>query len=90
LSRCQEVNDVYEIEEEMIDRFGSLDTNTKQFLSIIIAKILSAQKEIKSISSYGDNITFVYENDTKKLIKSKSKDEDDIIDTTLKYLRKKS
>jgi transcription-repair coupling factor (superfamily II helicase) len=90
LSRCQEVNDVYEIEEEMIDRFGSLDTNTKQFLSIIIAKILSAQKEIKSISSYCDNITFVYENDTKKLIKSKSKDEDDIIDTTLKYLRKKS
>jgi transcription-repair coupling factor (superfamily II helicase) len=88
LSKCENVNDVYEIEEEMSDRFGKLDTITKQFLSIIIIKILALHKGIKSVSNYNQNITFTYNDDKKDTIKSSSKDDDDLISATLEYLRK--
>ncbi len=89
LSRCESVQEVYEIEEEMIDRFGKIDVVSSQFLKIIIIKILAALKGIKLISSYGVNITITYEDDTKKYITSKSKDDDDIINTTLEFVRAK-
>ena len=51
-------------------------------------KILCLQKGIQTVSSYEMNITFTKSDDTKETIKSPSKDDDDIIITTLKYLRK--
>lgn len=87
LSKCEEVGEVYEIEEEIIDRFGDIDQYSKQFLEIIIAKIMSADLEIKSISSYGVKITFTYENNSKDIISASSKDEDDILEATLSHLR---
>ncbi len=89
LSKSTNKTQVYEIEEEMEDRFGKLDIATKQFLELIHIKLLALQKDIKSISSYSMNISFTKLNDEKVLIKSPSKDDDDIINTTLKYLRKK-
>jgi len=89
LSKCQAKDEVYTIEEEMEDRFGKPDIPTKQFLELIIIKILAISKNIKTISSYEMNITFTKADDTKQTIKSPSKDDDDIIATTLKYLRKK-
>lgn len=88
LSQCESVKEVYEIEEEMIDRFGKLDQMTKNFLEIIVVKILASQKGIKQISSYQQNITIVYEDEKKEYLKSPSKDDDDIIATTLVFLRK--
>ncbi len=88
LSKCEQVNEVYEIEEEMIDRFGELDELTKNFLEVIVIKILASEKSIKTISSYQQNITIVYENERKESLKAPSKDDDDIIATVLKYLRK--
>lgn len=88
LSKCHDKQTVYVIEEEMEDRFGKPDTPTKQFLELIMIKILALQKGIKTISSYEMNITFTKSDDTKESIKSPSKDDDDIIATTLKYLRK--
>ncbi|RXJ69017.1 transcription-repair coupling factor [Halarcobacter ebronensis] len=88
LSKCQNRDEVYVIEEEMEDRFGKPDTPTKQFLELIIIKILALSKGIKTISSYEMNITFTKSDDTKETIKSPSKDDDDIISTTLQYLRK--
>ncbi len=87
LSQCEEVVEIYEIEEELIDRFGELDNPTKQFIELMVIKLLSLQKRIKSISNYGQNITFTYMNDSKESIKSDSKDDDDIIKATLHYLR---
>ena len=87
LSQCEEVVEIYEVEEELIDRFGELDTPTKQFIELMVIKLLALQKEIKSISSYGQSITFTYLNDSKESIKSDSKDDDDIIKATLFYLR---
>ena len=78
----------YKIEEEMEDRFGKPDLPTKQFLELIMIKILCLQKGIQTVSSYEMNITFTKSDDTKETIKSPSKDDDDIIISTLKYLRK--
>ena len=88
LSRASDIQDVYKIEEEMEDRFGKPDIFTKQFIELIIIKILALNKGIQNISSYEMNITFTKDDATKESIKSPSKDDDDIIATTLRYLRK--
>ncbi|WP_072680031.1 transcription-repair coupling factor [Arcobacter sp. LA11] len=88
LSKSHDKQEVYVIEEEMEDRFGKPDIPTKQFLELIMIKILAIAKGIKTISSYEMNVTFTKSDDTKETIKSPSKDDDDIISTTLKYLRK--
>ena len=88
LSKALDKDEVYAIEEEMEDRFGKPDIPTKQFLELILIKILSLQKGIKTVSSYEMNVTFTKSDDTKETIKSPSKDDDDIIATALKYLRK--
>ena len=71
----------------MNDRFGELDSATKQFFELMVIKLLSIEKKIRSISNYGQNITISYLNESKETIKSKSKDDDDIIKETLFYLR---
>jgi len=87
LSHCEEVSEVYEIEEEAIDRFGRLDINTKQFFELIVIKLLSIEKSITLIGNYGQNITITYSNGSKETIKAPSKDDDDIIKEVLTYLR---
>ena len=87
LSQCEEVVEIYEIEEELIDRFGELNMPTKQFIELMVIKLLALEKDIKSIMNYGQNITFTYFNDSKESVKSDSKDDDDIIKATLFYLR---
>ena len=87
LSQCENAVEIYEIEEEIIDRFGELDMPTKQFFELMVIKLLSLEKKIKSILNYGQNITVTYFNESKESIKSDSKDDDDIIKATLFYLR---
>ncbi|MBE0496029.1 MAG: transcription-repair coupling factor [Campylobacterales bacterium] len=89
LSHCKSVQEVYEIEEEMCDRFGSIDTPTKQFLELIVVKILGMACQVSSIANYQQSITVTFENATKEVLKAPSKDDDDILATTLGYLRKK-
>lgn len=87
LSQTEEVVEIYELEEELMDRFGELDTPTKQFFELMVIKILSLEKKIRSITNYGQSITLTYLNNAKESIKSASKDDDDIIKATLFYLR---
>ncbi|MCV3386897.1 DEAD/DEAH box helicase [Campylobacter sp. IFREMER_LSEM_CL2256] len=87
LSKCMSVNEVYEIESEMNDRFGKPDIFTKQFLDLIIIKIL-ASKHYKLVSNYEQNICFVKDDESKEVIKAKSKDDDDVIEAILMHLRK--
>lgn len=87
LSKCEKINEIYEIEGEIEDRFGKLDIYTKQFLSLMMIKILALGK-FKVISNFEQNIQFVNFNDEKEFIKARSKDDDDIIDAILTYLRK--
>jgi len=87
LAQCEDSVEVYEIEDEVIDRFGELDNATKQFFELMVIKLLALDKKIKSIMNYGQNITISYLNESKEMIKSNSKDDDDIIKATLFYLR---
>ncbi|MBX2078605.1 DEAD/DEAH box helicase [Campylobacter peloridis] len=87
LSKCMSVNEVYEIESEMNDRFGKPDVFTKQFLDLIIIKIL-ASNHYKLVSNYEQNICFVKDDESKEVIKAKSKDDDDVIEAVLMHLRK--
>jgi len=87
LASCENAVEIYEIQDEVMDRFGELDIPTLQFFELMVIKVLGLQKNIKSISNYGQNITFTYLNDLKESIKSSSRDDDDIVKTTLYYLR---
>ena len=88
LSKCKEVAEVYEIEGEIEDRFGKPDIYTKQFLSLIIIKILSIKAGFKAISNAEQNIVLTAQNGEQTRLKSKSKDDDDVIEEILIYLRK--
>ena len=87
LSGCENIVEVYEIEEEVIDRFGVLDTPTKQFFELMAMKLMGLSLKIKSIMNYGQNITFLYQDESKIIQKAASKDDDDIVGAVLGYLR---
>lgn len=88
LSKCKEVAEVYEIQSELEDRFGKIDTFTKQFLDLIIIKILALKAGIKTISNSEQNILVTKNDDEKIRLKSRSKDDDDVLAEILVYLRK--
>ena len=80
---------MYEIESEIADRFGKLDIITRQFIDVIIMKVLARDKGISKVSSYGENvyIEFMEEGKERVVLKSRSKDDDDIITTAMGYLK---
>lgn len=86
LAKCENIEDVYDIQEEIEDRFGKVDINTKQFLQLIMIKIKAKKQHIKSIMNYELNITIVHQDGKTVKLKSKSKDDDDIITKVLEYL----
>jgi len=87
LSLCESPIEVYEIEEEVIDRFGKLNTPTKQFFELIVIKLLALEKKVKLVTSYGQTLTIEYQNSSRETVKADSKDDDDIIKAALYYLR---
>lgn len=87
LSHCEEIAEVYDILEEVEDRFGKADTPTKQFFDIMVIKLLCIEKKVKMVSNYNQNITIEYQNGSKETLQSASKDDDDLIAAVLKYLR---
>lgn len=87
LSHCEEVSEVYDILEEVEDRFGKADTPTKQFFDIMVIKLLCIGKKVKMVSNYNQNITIEYINGSKETLQSASKDDDDLIAAVLHYLR---
>ncbi len=90
LSLCESTGEVYEIEAEIADRFGKLDIVTRQFIDVIVMKVLARQQGISKVSSYGENvfIEFIEEKKERVTLKSRSKDDDDIIATAMGYLKK--
>ena len=87
LSRAKSLDDVYEIEKEIVDRFGKLDKPTQNFIDKIKIKVLAQNKGIKSISNFGQNITILYENGEKEIIKAPAKDDEVILETIFNKLK---
>jgi len=50
---------------------------------LIVIKLLSLEKKIKSVMNYAQNITISYLNDSKEHVKAESKDDDDIIKASI-------
>ncbi|TQV63493.1 MAG: DEAD/DEAH box helicase [Sulfurovum sp.] len=78
LSFVQNVQEVYDIELEIADRFGKLDIITRQFIDVTIIKVLAREKGILKISNFNENILIEY-SDKKETLKASSRDDDDII-----------
>ena len=91
LSLAKEVREVIDIEAEIRDRFGALDTLSQNFIQLIIIKILATKKRIKSILHFGQNIQITLESTTgaeqKTSLKAPAADDDCILETLLVYLR---
>ena len=79
LSLCKELNEVYEIEGEIENRFGKLDSMSLNFLELIKIRVLGNKSHLKQIMSFGENITLTHQNGEKTSIKSPSKDWDDVL-----------
>jgi len=89
LSLCESTGEVYEIEAEIADRFGKLDAITRQFIDVMVMKVLAREQGISKVSSYGENvfIEFIDEKKERVVLKSRSKDDDDIIAAAMGYLK---
>jgi len=90
LSLCENTGEVYEIESEISDRFGKLDTITRQFIDVIVMKVLAKNRGISKVSSYGEKVFIEFRDESKErvILKSNSKDDDDIILVAMTYLKK--
>jgi transcription-repair coupling factor (superfamily II helicase) len=89
LSLCETKGEVYEIENEIADRFGKLDSITRAFIDVIVIKVLAREKGISKVSSYGENVFMEYRQEGKDrvVLKARSKDDDDVIACVLGWVR---
>ncbi len=85
LSLCQKVDEIYEIELEIKDRFGDLDPMTRGFLMLILIKILGNDLGINSISNFKLDVAFEMQDKKKEFIKVES--QESILEEILEYLR---
>ncbi|MBO7369515.1 MAG: transcription-repair coupling factor, partial [Campylobacter sp.] len=88
LSKCEDTVGVYEIFGEIEDRFGRADIYTKQFIDLMVIKVLAQNCGIKAISSMDENILITQNNGEKIRLKARTRDDDDVLDEILSYLRK--
>jgi transcription-repair coupling factor (superfamily II helicase) len=91
LAQAESVGEVYEIEEEISDRFGKPDQVTRQFIETMAIKVLAKERGISKVSSYEDRVFFEFHDGRERVIlKAPSKDDDDILATVMGYLKQRS
>ena len=92
LSQCQTTGEVYEIEKEIADRFGKLDTISRQFIDVMVMKVLAKEQKISKIANAGEKVfvEFIDQSRERLFLKAYSKDDDDLIACAMGYLKKKN
>ena len=91
LSQSNSIDEVYKIESEIADRFGALDTISSQFIDIMVIKVLAKEQKIKKIVNSNEKIFIEFIDARERVIlKSYSRDDDDLIETTMNYLKSNS
>ena len=90
LALAKDLNEIYDIEKEIIDRFGKIDKPTQNFIEKIKIKILANKQNIKSISNYNENILIVYNDSKKQTLKAPAKDDEIILESIFKKLQDKN
>ena len=88
LSKCAEASEVLEIFGEIEDRFGRADIYTKQFIDVMMIKVLATKLGLRVISSMDENILITLANGDKVRLKAQTRDDDDVISEILIYLRR--
>ena len=88
LSKCAETSEVLEIFGEIEDRFGRADVYTKQFIDVMMIKVLATKLGLRVISSMDENILITLANGDKVRLKAQTRDDDDVISEILIYLRR--
>ncbi|HIP51395.1 MAG TPA: DEAD/DEAH box helicase [Campylobacterales bacterium] len=91
LSQCESTGEVHEIEIEIADRFGKLDTISRQFIDVMVMKVLAKEKKVSKVANSGERvfIEFVEEGKERLFLKANSKDDDDLIACAMGYLKGK-
>lgn len=84
------VAEVYELASEIHDRFGALDSVTRNYTDLIAIKVLALEQGWSQISNYGQKITLIHESGTKAYLEANSKDDDEILTALLRFLRQKA
>ncbi len=87
LSNAASVAEIFEIEGEITQRFGALDSYTRRFLQLTMIKFLANERGFKAISNFAENITLTRENGEKVAVKAKERDDDSIVEAILTHLR---
>ena len=87
LSNVESKAEIYEIEGEIAERFGAIDSYTRRFLQLMLVKFLANTREIKSITNYNENITLTLKSGEKVALKAENRDDDSVMETLLRYLR---
>jgi transcription-repair coupling factor (superfamily II helicase) len=90
-SLCETTGEVYEIEAEIADRFGKLDTISRQFIDVMIMKVLAKEQRITKVANAGEKVFIEFADGRDRvMLKSYSKDDDDLIATAFAYLKEKT
>lgn len=89
LANVQTSSEVYEIESEISDRFGKLDSFSRRFLQVILIKLLANTLEIKSISNYNQHISISFYDEKRGVVRLEADevDDDSVVEKILLYLR---
>ncbi|WP_199764457.1 transcription-repair coupling factor [Helicobacter bizzozeronii] len=88
LSLCSDLSSVRAIQEEIVDRFGPLDSMSAQFLQIIRVKILANLLGISKISQYAQRTT-IFEGNQQYTILAPSKDDSEVLQSLLENLQER-
>jgi len=90
LSHSETTGDVYEIEKEIADRFGKLDTISRQFIDVMVMKVLAREQKITKVANAGEKVFIEFADGRERvMLKSYSKDDDDLIAVAMNYLKAK-
>jgi len=90
LSQCESTGEIYEIESEIADRFGKLDTISRQFIDVMVMKVLAKEQKITKVANAGENVFIEFADGRDRvMLKAYSKDDDDLIATAFGYLKGK-
>lgn len=90
LSQSETTGDVFEIEQEIADRFGKLDIISRQFIDVMVMKVLAKERKITKIVNAGERVFIEFADNRERIVlKANSKDDDDLIATAMEYLKEK-
>ena len=89
LANVASKDEIYNIEKEINDRFGKLDSFSIRFLQLILIKFIANMLNIKTIMNYNQHITIIYHDKQKITFDAKELDDSSVLESILEYLRDK-